>query len=246
MEAIKVLDKGFVKLVDVYGDDNAICESARKSTNSKSKDNERLINYLMKHKHTSPFEFAEMKFHIKAPIIVARQWFRHRMASYNEISGRYTVFGEDYYIPSEDRIKLQDTVNRQSSGIEAPKEIQIEFVKDLVEHSKRGFELYDKYIQKGVAKEISRLFLGLNLYTEFYYKVDLNNLFKFLSLRNHSHAQWEIKEYAKTIEQSVQQYFPISYSAYDKHIIKVELFREFIMENMELFEEFIKSKNITL
>ena len=208
-EPTKVLDHGYVKYLDHMGSDEDIEAAARISYEKRGKSETRsLIRYLMRHNHTSPFEMAELKFELKMPIFVARQWVRHRTASMNEYSLRYSEATDEFYIPEQAR--AQDTLNKQGSDglIEYP----IQFAtKELSE------ELYKRYkgmIDAGISKELARIILPTNNYTKFVWKINLHNLFHFLKLRTDSHAQLEIREYAEVIEAMVGRLFPISYEAW--------------------------------
>jgi len=227
----KVLDsKGFVKIIDCMPRvipnearslmcDSAVVQAARVSYGEGLKDfntDTKLINYLYKNKHTSPFEMVKFKFHIKAPIFVARQWFRHRMGNYNEISGRYSKLNSEFYVPNN--LYSQSKDNKQLSDLninllenEEIKNIFLEYINN----NDKQYSLYNKLIDLGVSREIARIGLPQNLYTEFYWSIDLHNLFNFIRLRDSNNAQGEIKEYAKTIKKLVKVLCPISMDAYD-------------------------------
>lgn len=200
MQGRRVLDDGFVRLVDVMGDDQAILQAARVSTGASSKGSDRdrgLIRYLYRNQHMTPFEMAELKFHVRAPIFVARQWFRHRTGSFNEASARYKEMPTEFFYPDEWR--AQGTKNHQGSGDALFEEEQREatmLTKML--HGVAG-ETYDALLKEGVAREQSRIVLPVSLYTEWYWKVDFRNLLHFLDLRLDSHAQKEIREYADAV-----------------------------------------------
>lgn len=214
---IDVLDKGFVKLVDVMGEDISIPEAARVSYKSEAKsleDEERLLRYLMNHEHTSPFEMCEMKFHMKLPIFVARQLVRHRTASINETSGRYREMEPEFYIPEVENIKGQDTKNKQGSKGALDPDLQF-FVKEKINKaSQEAYAYYTILLECGVSREIARIVLPLNLYTEWYWKCDLRNILHLLHLRLDPHAQWETRQYAGAIAQFVAQCFPITWEAF--------------------------------
>ncbi|UAT43086.1 FAD-dependent thymidylate synthase [Anaplasmataceae bacterium AB001_6] len=222
-EHFKVLDKGFIRVIDYMGGDSSIVQAARVSygegTKHVSKDSG-LINYLMKNNHTSPFEMCEIKLHIKLPVFVARQWIRHRTANVNEYSGRYSIMSDDYYIPSKGNICFQSNDNKQGRGNTIDDSLSDEFLKDLISVSEKSKSIYTKYLDSNVSREIARFFLPVNFYTEWYWKIDLHNLFHFLRLRCDNHAQFEIREYANTILNNiVKSWVPISYSAFCKHKI---------------------------
>jgi len=219
----KVLDKGFVRLVDYYGSDERIVQAARVSygegTTSYRRDRE-LIRYLLENEHTSPFEQVVFTFHVKLPIFVARQWVRHRTARLNEISGRYSVLSDDYYIPEPDRIRTQDKLDHQSSSDDAlPPEIQKEVVSLIEAACENAYKTYNRMLELGVAREVSRVVLPLSIYTEWYWQMDLHNLFHFLKLRLDKHAQWEIRQYAKVIGKIVEKIVPISYEAFKDFVL---------------------------
>ncbi|RKZ29417.1 FAD-dependent thymidylate synthase [bacterium] len=220
----KVLDKGFVRLVDYYGSDARIVQAARvsygKGTTSYRRDRE-LIRYLLENEHTSPFEQVVFTFHAKMPIFVARQWVRHRTARLNEISGRYSVLPDDYYIPEPERIKTQDTIDHQSSSDEQlPPEIQQKAVSMIEKSSADAYKTYNELLELGVAREVARVVLPLNIYTEWYWQMDLHNLFHFLKLRMDKHAQWEIRQYGLAIGRIVEKIVPISYEAFRDFVLK--------------------------
>jgi len=220
----KVLDYGFVRLIDYFGSDERIVQAARVSygegTTSYRRDRE-LIRYLLENEHTSPFEQVVFTFHVKLPIFVARQWVRHRTARLNEISGRYSVLPEDYYVPDINRVKTQDSLDRQSSSdIELPVDIQNVVVALIEEASRDAYKVYNRMLELGVAREIARMVLPLNIYSEWYWQMDLHNLFHFLKLRLDKHAQWEIRQYAQTIASIIEQIAPISYEAFNDYILK--------------------------
>jgi len=212
-----VLDHGFVALVDYMGDDEAIERAARvsygKGTRSVRK-TRGLIRYLMRHHHTTPIEQVELKFHVAMPIFVQRQFIRHRTFSVNEYSGRYSVMPETYYIPEQHRYGVQSKENRQGTGKGVPTYPYDVFKKNINSGSSTSFSHYYKYIEKGVARELARVNLPLNMYTELYFSVDLHNLFHFLNLRLDSHAQWEIRQYAEVIAGLTREVVPLAFEAF--------------------------------
>lgn len=227
-----VLKTGFVKLVDCMPRvipleqkkmmcDSAIVQAARVSYGQGLKDYEtdsKLINYLFKHKHTSPFEMVKFKFHVKTPIFVARQWFRHRMGNYNEISGRYSELDEEVYVP--DKVSSQSKINKQLSDNDDLLNSN-DIVKDLILNgymiNKSSFKNYQDLMKEGVSRETARINLPLSLFTEFYFCMDLHNLLNFIKLRNSKNAQYEIKEYASAIESIITPLCPITMEAYNQH-----------------------------
>ena len=227
-QEFKVLDHGFVRLVDYMGDDGAIVQAARvsygKGTKKVSRDRE-LIRYLLGHQHTSPFEMVEFKFHVKLPIFVARQWIRHRTANVNEYSGRYSVMKEEFYQPEADQIRLQSEVNKQGrSDDPAPAELRDDFLTHSAEMQKRAYEKYNGYLTAGLARELARVNLPLSLYTEWYWKIDLHNLMHFLKLRIDPHAQYEIRQYALAMGEIVKVVCPISWEAFEDYILHAQRF----------------------
>ena len=222
--------KMFVRLVDVMprvseddsvtlNCDEAIVEAARvsygKGTKTVNQDKD-LIKYLVRNRHTSPFEMIEFKFHLAMPIFIQRQWIRHRTASVNEISGRYSEFEYNFYHPTI--LKGQSKNNKQVSGDVL--ENSSENIKKMEDNSERSFELYKELLKEGVSREIARTVLPQNLITEFYWKIDLHNLLHFIRLRDHPHAQTEIRQYAGDIKELITRLCPISVQAYDNHFVK--------------------------
>lgn len=214
----KVLDKGFVRLVDYLGSDERIIQAARVSYGDGTKtalQDEALIDYLMRQQHTSPFEQVVFTFHLKMPIFIARQWVRHRMARMNEISGRLSIMKEEFYVPDIKNIDPQkkDKLERALEPLEPEEAEKIQ--KEFKKEQKRSYEEYKGLIERGLAREIARINLPLSLYTEFYWQMDLNNLFRFLKLRLDIHAQLEMREYAKTILQIVKTVCPVATASFE-------------------------------
>ncbi len=234
-EPIKVLDHGFVRVIDYMGDDNAIVQAARVSYGKGTKkvnEDKGLINYLMRHRHSTPFEMCEIKFHIKLPIFIARQWIRHRTANVNEYSARYSILDKEFYIPAEDQLAAQSSSNRQGRGeILTGKEAE-RVLKLLREDSEQVYEHYEEMLneditgntkdesKKGLARELARMNLTLNYYTQWYWKVDLHNLMHFLSLRADNHAQYEIRAYANVMIDVLKRWLPFTYEAFENHRLK--------------------------
>jgi len=224
----RVLDRGFVRLVDYMGGDEEIVQAARVSYGEGTKkvlQNRGLIRYLMRHKHTTPFEMVELKFHVKLPIFVARQWIRHRSANVNEYSGRYSIMKEEFYLPEPEDIQRQSEINRQGrSDDQLPPEIQQKFISYLNDSQKAAYDRYSEFIDQGIARELARVNLPLSLYTEWYWKIDLHNLFHFLRLRLDEHAQMEIREYAKVMAEMVRAVCPIAWEAFKDYTLTAETF----------------------
>ena len=217
-----VLDKGFVRLVDYFGGDQRIVQSARVSygegTKSVSQDGA-LIDYLLRHQHTSPFEQVVMTFHVKMPIFVARQWVRHRTGRMNEVSGRYSIMKDEFYVPAEDKVAPQSKDNKQGRATEAfDKDTADKIISQLEAGQKEAYENYSELIDSGLAREIARINLPLSLYTEFYWEMDLHNLFHFLKLRLDSHAQYEIRVYAEVILEMCRKVAPMATESFINHM----------------------------
>lgn len=221
--AIKCLDKGFIRLVDSMGSDDAIVQAARvsygKGTTKVNRD-KALIRYLLRHRHSTPFEMVELKFHAKMPIFVARQWVRHRTANINEYSLRYSEAQHDFYIPDEKDIHFQSTFNKQGrDDTVVPTELKNKVIKYFKEISEKTFSVYDELNEAGIARELARGILPVNLYTEWYWKNDLHNIFHFLRLRMDDHAQYEIRVFANAMAEFVKQVVPIAYEAFEDYIL---------------------------
>lgn len=227
-----VLDHGFVRVVDYMGDDSAITQAARVSYGRGTKQvnqDQGLINYLLRHRHTTPFEMCEIKFHVKLPIFVARQWIRHRTANVNEYSARYSIMGKEFYIPSPEHLAVQSQINRQGRG-ETLKGPEAARVLDILKSdSLRAYEHYEEMMnatetgsvldetKQGLTRELARMNLTLNYYTEWYWKVDLHNLMHFLALRADHHAQYEIRAYADVMCDLLKLWVPLTYEAFQKY-----------------------------
>jgi len=228
-EAFTVLDHGFVRVVDYMGDDSSIVQSARvsygKGTKKVSTD-EGLIKYLMRHWHSTPFEMCEIKYHVKLPIFIARQWIRHRTANVNEYSARYSILDKEFYIPNKEQLSAQSTINRQGRGDLITGDQADEVLKILKDDAIRTYGNYEKMLNErfdgtiidqkksGLARELARMNLTLNSYTQWYWKTDLLNLLNFLFLRADSHAQYEIRVYAEAMLDIVKKWVPITHAAF--------------------------------
>ena len=222
--AHEVLDHGFVRVIDYMGDDAAICQAARvsygKGTKSVQND-EGLIRYLMRHWHSTPFEMCEIKLHVKLPVFVARQWIRHRTANVNEYSARYSILDREFYIPAPEQLAAQSVINNQGRG-EALTEAEAARVLDILKSD--AAQCYDHYQEmisddgkQGLARELARMNLPANIYTQWYWKVDLHNLFHFLRLRADAHAQYEIRVYADAIAKVVADWVPAAFGAFEDY-----------------------------
>ena len=223
-DAIKCLDKGFVRLVDYFGGDDAIVQAARvsygKGTRKVSQDRG-LIRYLMRHWHSTPFEMCEIKLHVKLPVFVARQWIRHRTANVNEYSARYSILDREFYIPAPEHVAAQSEVNNQGRGDTLQGEEAARVLEILKGDSMRAYDHYEQMIsqegQQGLARELARMNLPSNIYTQWYWKVDLHNLFHFLRLRADAHAQYEIRVYADAICNVVADWVPAASRAFEDY-----------------------------
>ncbi|MER2520190.1 MAG: FAD-dependent thymidylate synthase [Bdellovibrionales bacterium] len=228
-EAFPVLDHGFVRVVDYMGDDNAIVQAARVSYGMGTKkvnEDAGLINYLLRHAHTTPFEMCEIKYHVKLPIFVARQWIRHRTANVNEYSARYSILDKEFYLPPVQQIAAQSTVNNQGRGKALGAEDSARVLDLLREDAERCYSSYKELLNEnengealdsnrsGLARELARMDLTLNYYTQWYWKIDLHNLMHFLRLRADSHAQYEIRVYAEKMLDLMKLWVPLTYEAF--------------------------------
>lgn len=217
-----ILDHGFVRVVDYMGDDSSITQAARVSYGKGTKqvnEDKGLINYLMRHKHTTPFEMCDIKFHIKAPIFVARQWLRHRTSSVNEYSARYSILSKEFYIPTPNNMAVQSTINKQGRDEALPPEVANKLINILRQDAEKCHLDYDYMMSEGLTRELARINLTLNYYTEWYWKVNLHNLLHFLKLRADSHAQYEIRVYAEVILDIVKLWVPHTYAAFEDYIL---------------------------
>ena len=215
---VPVLTHGFVALVDYMGNDAAIVQAARVSYGKGTKtvrDDRGLIRYLMRHRHTTPFEMVEYKFLVRLPIFVARQMVRHRMASLNEFSGRYSVMTDEFEVPPPEEVRHQSSRNRQGRDAPLPSEVVERFRSDLDRVSKDAYAAYSRALEEGVARETARLLLPVAYYTQWYWKIDLWNLFHFLSLRLDLHAQEEIRLYAAEIAKIARVICPVAFEAFE-------------------------------
>ena len=214
-----VLAHGYVVLVDYMGNDAAIVQAARVSYGAGTKtlrDDRGLIRYLMRHRHTTPFEMVEFKFLVRLPIYVARQMIRHRTVSVNEYSARYSVIPDEFDVPGPGEVRLQSQRNRQGRGAAAPPEVDERFRADLERIAREAYAAYSKALADGVARETARMVLPLAYYTEWYWKIDLHNLLHFLSLRLDPHAQEEIRRYAAAMASIARTVAPIAYEAFEE------------------------------
>ncbi|MDR1144318.1 MAG: FAD-dependent thymidylate synthase [Spirochaetaceae bacterium] len=218
-----VLDKGFIRLVDYLGGDERVVQSARVSYGTGTKtwrEDSGLIDYLMRNRHTSPFEQVVFTFHVKLPIFVARQWVRHRTARLNEISGRYSVMKDDFYIPAPEDLALQSGDNKQGRSVDALESASAEKIRSGLEAAqKRAYGEYSDLVEGGLARELARINLPLSLYTEWYWQIDLHNLFHFLDLRLDTHAQKEIRLYAQVLFDIAKKVAPRCCASFEEHVL---------------------------
>lgn len=220
MNEIKCLDKGFVRLVDHMGDDSRIVQAARVSYGKGTKtvnEDKGLIDYLIRHKHTSPLEQVSFTFHMKMPIFVARHIVRHRTAKANEISGRYSELEPEFYVPEPSRMLRQSMDNKQGSSDELIEEWE-DIREDMIAGQESEYNSYKSYLTEGLAKELARINLPLSLYTEWYWTMDLHNLFHFISLRSDSHAQFETRVYSDALLELIKPIVPYAVESFERHI----------------------------
>ncbi len=232
-QPLPVLDHGFVRVVDYMGDDGAVVQAARVSYGRGTKkvsEDRGLIRYLMRHRHTTPFEMCEIKYHVKLPIFVARQWIRHRTANVNEYSARYSILEREFYVPAPEHLAAQSRLARQGrsevlEGAEAARVLEI-----LKSDAERAYAHYEEMLneredgrvidpdRRGLARELARMNLPIGVYTQWYWKIDLHNLLHFLSLRADAHAQYEIQAYAQAMLETVRRWVPLVHEAYEDYV----------------------------
>ena len=229
-KSFKALDHGFVRVIDYMGNDSSIVQAARVSYGKGTKQlnqDKSLINYLLSHRHSTPFEMNEIKFHVKLPIFVARQWIRHRTANVNEYSARYSILDNEFYIPNPKELKPQSKTNNQGRSGDLDENEKKMYMKVLRENSKDSFEKYNFLLnqnddevnpkRQGLTRELSRIVLPLNSYTQWYWKIDLHNFMHFLALRFDEHAQYEIRVYAEIMMNIMKKWVPLTYEAFLKN-----------------------------
>lgn len=257
-EAISVLDHGFIRVIDYMGDDSSIVQAARvsygKGTKQVSTDSG-LIKYLMRHWHSTPFEMCEIKYHIKLPIFIARQWIRHRTANVNEYSARYSILDKEFYLPNQENLAAQSKNNRQGRGEvltgDQAKEV-LNLLKNDAERTYDNYEImlnqrYDGSVidekKSGLARELARMNLTLNTYTQWYWKTDLLNLMNFLRLRADSHAQYEIRAYADVMLDTLKKWVPITFEAFMDYRVGGT---EVSSKGKKVLKDLISGKNINI
>lgn len=223
-----VLDHGFVRLVDYMGGDNRIVQTARVSYGEGTKtvrEDAALIDYLMRHQHTSPFEHVVLELHCKMPIFVARQWIRHRTARLNEVSGRYSVMDSEFYVPDPAQINRQSSDNKQGrSSDDVPAALRQKVIDIIRRDQGTLYASYEELIQDDIARELARINLPVSLYTQWYWQMDLHNLFHFIKLRADAHAQWEIRQYANVIGKIARAVAPHAYASFERHVLNGQRF----------------------
>ena len=254
-QPFKVLDKGFIRIVDYMGNDSSIVQAARvsygKGTKKKSLD-EGLIRYLLRHKHTTPFEMCEIKLHIKLPIFIARQWIRHRTANVNEYSARYSILEDEFYIPKIANLAEQSSSNKQGRGKKINEDLAAKIIKILKDDSTRCYNNYLWMLNENntqgydetrdsLSRELARINLTLNTYTEWYWKIDLHNFMHFLSLRADHHSQFEIRAYADVLIKILKKWVPITYKAFCSYMLNSA---ELSQEALQVIKELIKGKKV--
>ena len=259
-EAIPILDHGFIRVIDYMGDDTSIVQAARvsygKGTKKVSTDSG-LIKYLMRHWHSTPFEMCEIKYHVKLPIFIARQWIRHRTANVNEYSARYSILDKEFYLPKNENLAAQSKSNRQGRGEVLQGEQAKKVLSLLKNDAERTYENYETMLNErydgsvvdeketGLARELARMNLTLNTYTQWYWKIDLNNLLHFLALRADDHAQYEIRVYADVMLDLVKKWVPLTYEAFEDYRMggtelsakEIKLMRKLLKGEKVSFEE---------
>ena len=254
-QPFKVLDKGFIRIVDYMGNDSSIVQAARvsygKGTKKKSLD-EGLIRYLLRHKHTTPFEMCEIKLHVKLPIFIARQWIRHRTANVNEYSARYSILEDEFYIPKIANLAEQSSSNKQGRGKKITEDLAAKIIKILKDDSTRCYNNYLWMLNENntqgydetrdsLSRELARINLTLNTYTEWYWKIDLHNFMHFLSLRADHHSQFEIRAYADVLIKILKKWVPITYKAFCSYMLNSA---ELSQEALQVIKELIKGKKV--
>ncbi|MFM8245229.1 MAG: FAD-dependent thymidylate synthase [Candidatus Fonsibacter sp.] len=257
-DLIPVLDHGFIRVIDYMGDDSSIVQAARvsygKGTKKVSTD-EGLIRYLMRHRHSTPFEMCEIKYHIKLPIFIARQWIRHRTANVNEYSARYSILDKEFYVPAKEQLATQSASNRQGRGDVLGGSQANEVLKILKDDATRTYSNYEIMLNErfdgtvidekkdGLARELARMNLTLNTYTQWYWKTDLLNLLNFLFLRSDDHAQYEIRVYADKMLETVKKWVPITYEAFMDYRVGAA---EISSKGIKVIKDLISGKKISI
>ena len=256
-QPIEVLDHGFVRVIDYMGDDSSVVQSARVSYGKGTKkisNDKGLIKYLMRHRHSTPFEMCEIKFHIKLPIFIARQWIRHRTANVNEYSARYSILDKEFYIPSAENLAAQSQINNQGRGDALTDDEASNVIQILKNDAEQTYANYETLLNEnssggvldegksGIARELARMNLTLNTYTQWYWKIDLNNLLHFLALRADDHAQYEIRVYADVMLDLVKKWVPLTYEAFEDYRMGGT---ELSAKEIKLMRKLLKGKKVS-
>ena len=257
-EALPILDHGFIRVIDYMGNDNSIVQAARVSYGKGTKKvntDSGLIKYLMRHWHSTPFEMCEIKYHVKLPIFIARQWIRHRTANVNEYSARYSILDKEFYLPSKENLAAQSTNNRQGRGNVISGGQAEEVLRLLKGDAERTYKNYEEMLNErydgsvidesktGLARELARMNLTLNTYTQWYWKTDLLNLMNFLRLRADHHAQYEIRAYADVMLNTLKRWVPITYDAFMDYRVGGT---EISSKGKEIIKKLIKGEKISI
>ncbi len=256
-EAFPVLDHGFVRVMDYMGNDSAIVQAARVSYGKGTKkltEDRGLIHYLLRHAHTTPFEMCEIKFHIKLPFFVARQWLRHRTANVNEYSARYSILDKEFYIPSTEHLASQSSINKQGRAEALSTEYARSVMNLLRQDAENAYTHYEEMLnedaegnlrnpeKEGLARELARMNLSLNFYTQMYWKIDLHNLMHFLTLRGDAHAQYEIRVYAEIMQALLEKWVPFTYEAFVQYRKEGARFSQ---NGLKALKKILKGKSVT-
>ena len=258
-EKQKVLDHGFIRVIDYMGDDSSIVQAARVSYGTGTKQinkDQGLINYLMRHRHSTPFEMCDIKLHVKLPIFVARQWIRHRTASVNEYSARYSILGKEFYIPEKQHLSPQSTLNAQGRSDKNLSEEESNGILEILKReSLRSYQYYEEmmntdfnekildHAKQGISRELARMNLSLNYYTEWYWKTNLHNLLNFVGLRADSHAQYEIRAYADILMDIIKKWVPYTAEAFTNYRLEAASLSK---QGIKVIQKMIKGEKITL
>ena len=257
-EPIPILDHGFIRVIDYMGNDNSIVQAARVSYGKGTKKvntDSGLIKYLMRHWHSTPFEMCEIKYHVKLPIFIARQWIRHRTANVNEYSARYSILDKEFYLPDQKNLAAQSTSNRQGRGNIIEGNDAEKVLKLLKDDAERTYNNYEEMLNQrydgstidqnkiGLARELARMNLTLNTYTQWYWKTDLLNLMNFLRLRADHHAQYEIRAYADAMLDTLKRWVPITFDAFIDYRVGGT---EVSLKGKKVLESFINGKEISI
>ena len=244
---IPVLDHGYVEVVNHMGTDAFLAESARMSTDTVASEeaNQRLVERLIRDRHTSPIEFGQIVVEVAMPIFVMRQWVRHRTGAFNEFSGRYSIFPDLYYVPTLDRIQYQSTFNKQGSADSLPEDEALYYQQMIRDTSDMCHDRYTVMVASGMTKELARIVLPTNFYTKVRWTVNLHNLFHFLKLREDPHAQWEVQQYANAMHEIAKAYFPVAVAAFEKHVQSAVVISEEVAGTLAVMAKMVLSNPLS-